>query len=134
MNCINFNEIYRDFLRPEEEAHIKSCIVCRLQWQQHIAMINQPLEEILEEMRSGGKDCVSGIDSILAILGKALPNGSPLLTQLSKLAKKAACLLPQASPEQIAAVLAHFDERDIGGLSEDALLDKLKREIDMDDK
>lgn len=134
MNCINFNEIYRDFLQPDEEQHVKACIACRLQWQQQLAIINQPLDEILEEMRDGVEQKRSSIDWILSILSQTLPSSSPLLEQLSGIAEKAARLLPQANPEQIAAAMAHFDKKEIGGLSEDAFLEKLKREIDTDNK
>ncbi|RJQ24350.1 hypothetical protein C4565_10120 [Candidatus Parcubacteria bacterium] len=134
MECIDFNEIYRDFLLHEEEEHIKICPICRIQWQQHLAIINQPLEEILEEMRFSENQRHSNINQILSILSKALPRHSPLLAQLGKIAEKAGCLLPQANPEQIAVALAHFDDRELGSLSEDDFLQKLKQEIDMDDK
>lgn len=134
MNCINFNEIYRDFLHAAEEEHIKTCTACRLLWQQQLAIINQPLDEILDEMREGVEQKRSSIDRILSILSQTLPSSSPLLKQLCRIAEEAARLLPQANPEQIAAAMAHFDKREISDLSGDAFLEKLKREIDTDNK
>lgn len=133
MDCINFNEFYRDFLLPDEENHLKKCTICRLQWQQHMAIINQPLEEILDEVRCSEEKARSGIDRIMAIMSRILPRTSPL-AKLGKIAEKAASLLPQASPEWIADAVVRFDKKELGSLSEDDFLQQLKQEFDTGDK
>lgn len=137
MDCINFTKLTRDFLTSEEEAHLKSCSTCRLEWQQYMVVLDEPLEDILEDIRRSEERCLraakqpSSIDTIVSIIEQAMP-GSPVLALLKKIAVKAAAILPQASPEQIASCLLAFDEKDIAGQSEETVVDKLKREIDDD--
>ncbi len=138
MNCIDFTKLRRDFLTSDEAAHLKGCCTCRLEWQQYMAVLDEPLEDILEDIRRSEErypyaaEQPSSIDTIVSIMEQAMPEGTPLLTVLKKIAEKAAVLLPQAPPEQIASCLMAFDEKDIQDRSEEAVLDKLKREIDED--
>lgn len=136
MKCIDFNEIYRDYLTDEESKHVESCVTCKLEWQVHCAIIEQPVESIIAEpCRVTGNENDAGTAWLIESLKKVFPSNQAIIDHLTKVLANVSATVPYARPEQIVSLLAHMKESEISKLQEADLVEELKKEhIDKDEQ